>query len=224
MRIESNKHKESGVNKKEHSNFRLEKNVFDSSSSKTADASKMPTSGAFEKILEEARHQAKSKDEFSKEDSTQLTAKSDKFEDEKELLKHEKKDELQDRSQNDDGQNDGENSGHFNGSSLLTGQKSDSENVPAARAILHVADLEKIISYIRTQNMQNGQEILIALKNSVLQGLEIKISLNKSGNLKAEFIVLNEQIRKQIKKREEELLKILKQRSSKFSEISIFLA
>ncbi len=94
-------------------------------------------------------------------------------------------------------------------------------SVPAARSILHVADLERIISAIRTQNLKNVQQVVIALKHSVLEGLQIKLTIDENGTLKAEFLALSEQIKNQLNARKQELTQIFRERGVKLYDLNI---
>lgn len=101
----------------------------------------------------------------------------------------------------------------------LTGETSTS--IPQARAILHVADLERIVSAVRSDAFAGSKQVTIDLKNSVLDGLRIQLTLTEQGNLKAEFLALNEQIKKQLDARKNELESVLRDRSIKCGEINI---
>ncbi len=235
MRIEpaKNNHSEKHANKadkKETSNFKTEKSVFDSSHQiKKAETSTLPTVGAFEKILVEARSESgREKDKIfnGKSDITE-SAKSSDADDDLELSRRlEQKEELKEKNRRE-GKSGGDSSGEdenaaFAAPRFSADSKSSAETTaPAARSILHVADLERIISFVRTQNLKDTKEVIIALKHSVLEGLQIKISFDQSGKLKAEFLAANELIKNQLKKRQGELLEILNKRSSKFTGIDV---
>ena len=83
-----------------------------------------------------------------------------------------------------------------------------------ARAILHIADLERIVSVIRTK-IQTGQqrEVLIELKNSVLDGLKIRLTATVEGNrVSAEFIAATERVKTQLDARLSDLSDLLRSR------------
>lgn len=230
MRVEANKKNQ--PEKKESSNFKIEKSVFDSSGAvKNKDlAAPPPASGAFAKILDEARKSGadKNKTEDGKKDASDSAVKNSASDDEKDLdLRAERKKDLEEKNSRGEGDSEGdgdENSAAFARGAAFGGAKPAADvSVPAARAILHVADLERILSFVRAQSFSDESRILLALKNSVLEGLQIRLSLSESGNLKAEFLALNEQIKKQLKKRERELLDILRQRSTRFTSIDVLL-
>lgn len=226
MRVETNKKNQPAKN--ETSNFKTKKSVFDSTgATKINNAAKPPpTQGAFAKILEEARQQSNKSKTGDKPDAPDSALKTSDSDDEKKINQgaDRKKDPQQknNRGDGEGGQNSDENSAAFGNFAFGT-KPSGNVPVPAARAILHVADLERILSVVRAQKLNEERQILIALKNSVLEGLQIRILLNESGNLKAEFLAPNKQIKKQLKKRERELSEILRQRCARFKIIDILL-
>lgn len=235
MRVESAKNNQPDK-KDTASNFKPEKSLFDSNSSamKTADAAAaQPSKGAFEKILTEARVREKDKSARDAAHSPNETASETSEADEKKEAnrrteeKNESKEKNRDDGKGGEKSGEEENSPDFAAAALLHESKTSAQTsvaAPAARSILHIADLERIVSFVRTQNLGDAQQILLSLKHSVLEGLQIRLTLNEKGNLKAEFLALNEQIKKQLKLRERELLEILKKRSARFSEIEILVA
>ncbi|MGI8786272.1 MAG: flagellar hook-length control protein FliK [Pyrinomonadaceae bacterium] len=83
----------------------------------------------------------------------------------------------------------------------------------AARSILHAADLERMISIIKTQiNAGGKREIILQLKRSVLEGLQVKIMTEQGAKVQIEFLAANEKTRSQIEKHSEELANILRGR------------
>lgn len=83
----------------------------------------------------------------------------------------------------------------------------------AARSILHIADLERLVSTVRTQTALGGKrEITLQLKRSVLDGLEIKITTGADAKVQLEFLAANEAVRSQVEKHSEELAGILRGR------------
>ncbi len=87
-----------------------------------------------------------------------------------------------------------------------------SENF-AARSILHIADLERMISAIRTQTGLGGKrEIHLELKRSVMEGLKVKITTDPAAQVQVEFLAANEKVRSQIEDHSEELAGILRGR------------
>lgn len=87
------------------------------------------------------------------------------------------------------------------------------QDAAGARAILHIADLERIISAVRTQTLASGaREVTLELRRSVLEGLRVKLSLDAGGRVSAEFIAASERVRAQIDARAGELAEILRSR------------
>lgn len=83
----------------------------------------------------------------------------------------------------------------------------------AARSILHIADLERLISTVRTQIGLGGKrEIVLQLKRSVLEGLSVRITTEAGAGVQIEFLAANEKVRSQIESHAEELAGILRGR------------
>jgi hypothetical protein len=229
MKIEASKN--NAVERRESSKnvFKTEQSVFDSTTPKAAESVQTPTGGAFAKILEETRR------DNEKDNST--TARSDSGDHDSQSIKtearekvsrdlEEKKDAEERGGKNGDAearQNGNENQspalaiGALNAPTIANFEST----APAARSILHVADLERIVSTIRTETFENQKQITIALKNSVLQGLQIRLTLEQNGKVKAEFLASGEQIKKHLKQRKKELQEIFVNRSALFSEVEI---
>lgn len=225
MKVEAAKNNSS--DKKEPKNvYKTEKSVYKPNTNplKTVEA---PTTGAFAKILEESRKQ---RDELptAKTSEAESDAKTLKYEtDEKISRVADEKKEMEERDSRDGNadarQNGEENQLNTSALAALQTQKNSSTeiNAPAARSILHIADLERIVSSIRTETFQNHKQVIIALKNSVLQGLQIKLTMTENGKVKAEFLSGSEAIKKQLKQRKNELKKILGNRSTLVAEVEI---
>lgn len=92
------------------------------------------------------------------------------------------------------------------------------ESAPAAettpaRSILHVADLERIVSAVRAQLVEGGRHVVtVELRRSVLEGLKVTLSADGSGRVTAEFIAASERVRSQIDARSSELADLLRGR------------
>lgn len=87
-----------------------------------------------------------------------------------------------------------------------------SENF-AARSILHIADLERMVSAVRKLTKLDGKrEITLELKRSVLEGLKVKIAMGDASQVQIEFLAANEKVRSQIENHSEELANILRGR------------
>lgn len=189
-----------------------------------------PTNSGFAKILEETREQnAKDKDSLSGrktdrsgQNSEAAEAKEDEKND-KNVTNREKAEGKEKKHDGDQEQSDEQNKNSALAlANLQTAIKAAPETtIPAARSILHVADLERIVSLIRTQNLKNAEQIVIALKHSVLEGLQIKLTIDASGTLKAEFLALNEQIKNQLNARKQEITQIFRERGVKLSDLDV---
>lgn len=189
-----------------------------------------PPTGGFAKVLEETREQnAKDRDSLAgrktdragQNPETAEAKKGDK--NDKNVLNREKVGEEKKKGDGDDEQSDeqGKNS-TFALANLQSARKPASEmTIPAARSIMHVADLERIVSLIRTHNIRNAEQVVIALKHSVLEGLQIKLTIDASGTLKAEFLALNEQIKNQLNARKQEITQIFRERGVKLSDLDV---
>ena len=229
MKIEAVKNQQ--VENKESKNvYKTESSVFSSPNTlKPTEIAPPPTSGAFAKILEETRKENGKNTSTAKSPDGEHDAKVAKNEkDEKTSRQADEKKKLDERDgkkgDSDARQNDDENqaSAALVLNALQNQANSVTENsAPPARSILHVADLERIISTIRTETFQNQKQITIALKNSILEGLEIRLTIDQNGKLKAEFLALNEQIKKQLNSRKKELADILTNRSTLFAEVEV---
>ncbi|HEX5708218.1 MAG TPA: flagellar hook-length control protein FliK [Pyrinomonadaceae bacterium] len=90
-----------------------------------------------------------------------------------------------------------------------------------ARSILHIADLERIVSAVRAQTLAGGaREITIELRRSVLEGLKVKLSLDGAGRVAAELIAASERVRAQLDARTGELAEILRSRGVNLASLS----
>lgn len=228
MKIEASKNHQ--VDKKESKNvFKTETSVFNTSNPlKTVAPAQSPS--AFAKILEETRREnEKDNTQTAKTDSAEHDSKAEKSErDERIENRLDEKKELEEKdSRSGDGDAQQNADDHNSPAAALAALQSPVSSAsptaaaPAARSILHVADLERIVATIRTETFQNQKQVTIALKNSVLQGLQIKLSIGEDGKLKAEFLATGKQIKSQLEKRKKELSEILHNRSSLFSDIEI---
>lgn len=83
----------------------------------------------------------------------------------------------------------------------------------SARAILHIADLERIVSAVRSQVAEGGRHVVtIELRRSALEGLKVKLTAEGGGRVTAEFIAASERVRSQIDARAGELAELLRGR------------
>lgn len=92
-------------------------------------------------------------------------------------------------------------------------------SVPPARAIMHIADLERIISSVRSQLFEGNSQVVITLKNSVCSGLQIKLTTDQNHRVTAELIAVNEKVKAQIDARSGELADLLRQRGVKLASL-----
>ena len=166
----------------------------------------------FKGILESAATPQKTKQ--TREDSGEQRREGEK-KDRKNAAAHDK--DFADRAVSERIERNGSNfGGNFGGSggfgSSINQTVHLSENF-AARSILHIADLERMISVIRKQTRLNGRrEITLELKRSVLEGLKVKITTGDAAQVQIEFVAANETVRSQIENHSEELANILRGR------------
>lgn len=192
-----------------------------------------PNQGAFSKFLDSARdsdpesaaaREASESDRPEKsagdKDTKKTVDKPGEGKDDAVEAKEKRQDDQRDFSGRNDG---GDPDPAFVPAPIALQDKAADTNtaVPQARAILHVADLERIVSAVRSDSFAGAKTVTIDLKNSVLDGLRIQVTLTEQGNLKAEFLALNEQIKKQLDARKVELQSVLKDRSIKLGELKI---
>lgn len=189
----------------------------------TAKTAETANQGAFSKVLDAARETSESKRPDKKTADTESDAAANDTSEAKKDAGVAKKSVDGDDQNGSSGEHDGGDSSGFVPASVLTGETSSDTHtaVPQARAILHIADLERIVSAVRSESFAGAKQVTIDLKNSVLDGLRIQITLTEQGNIKAEFIALNEQIKKQLDARKTELQSVLKDRSIKCSELTV---
>lgn len=102
----------------------------------------------------------------------------------------------------------------------------DSEIIkfPNPRSIMHVGDLERIISAIRSQNVAAGKQVSIDLKRSILNGLQVNLTIGADKKVSAEFIAANENVRSQLNARAEELSGLLRDRGVNLTEVKMSLS
>lgn len=97
---------------------------------------------------------------------------------------------------------------------------SSAQEQPGARLILHIADLERIVSAVRTQALAGGvREVTIELRRSVLEGLRVKLSTDGAGRVTAEFLAASERVRAQVDARSSELAELMRSRGINLSEV-----
>src|SRR5215207_51488 len=97
---------------------------------------------------------------------------------------------------------------------------SSAQEQPGARMILHIADLERVVSAVRTQTLAGGvREVTIDLRRSVLEGLRVKLSSDGAGRVTAEFIAASERLRAQVDARASELADLMRSRGINLAEV-----
>lgn len=88
------------------------------------------------------------------------------------------------------------------------------------RAILHIADLEKIVAAVRSRVFADGRsEVTLELKRSVLEGLRVKLGADETGRVTAEFIAATERVRAQLDARTGDLAELLRSRGVNLASI-----
>lgn len=92
-------------------------------------------------------------------------------------------------------------------------------SLPPARAILHIADMERIVASVRTHNFEGNNQVLITLKNSVFDGLQIKLTSDSNQRITAELIAANDKVKAQLDARGGELADLLRQRGVKLESL-----
>ncbi|HEX8734854.1 MAG TPA: flagellar hook-length control protein FliK [Pyrinomonadaceae bacterium] len=190
-----------------------------------------PPAKSFAQILEETKNQNGDEESIfdnRKSDRAKESHASDEAKNEKETSRDvQTRDAVEERERRQsDEQESGDGSSDTNsGFGAFVFQPDNkifnTSSAPAARSILHVADLERIVSAIRAQNLKNAQAIVIALKHSVLEGLQIRLTVEENGKLKAEFLAASEQIKNQLDARRHELTAIIRERGINLSEMNI---
>ena len=225
MKIDASKNH--SADKKDTKNvYQTETSVFNTQDSLKPSAN-APAPSAFAKILEETRRQNEKENQTAaKTDSAEQDSKASRSERDEKISRaaDEKLEERNSREGDSDAGQNGDESHSQAGAMIAlqaTAASASEISAPAARSILHVADLERIVATIRTETFQNQKQVIIALKNSVLQGLQIKLTIDENGKLKAEFLAAGKHIKRQLEQRKKELSEILHNRSALFSEIEI---
>jgi hypothetical protein len=179
--------------------------------------------GEFANIFESVVNRDKEKD--TNDEKTTSESKLDDKDDENIQKDHKRVSEKKENSDSETGGNAESNAGmaawRMNNPQT---QVANLENINA-RAILHIADIEKIVSSVRTQLSDvNTAQIVIQLKNSVLEGLQIKLSTDANGKIIAEFVSKSEKARLQVESKSKELADILHNRGIQVASIKTSLA
>ncbi|HEX8368183.1 MAG TPA: flagellar hook-length control protein FliK [Pyrinomonadaceae bacterium] len=230
MKVESSKTNHAAERKVSSRNKNVNQTNVLLNKTDSKDSTPPPPSKSFARILEETRNQNGDDEGFltnRKSDRAKESADADEAKNEKETSRDvQTRDavEERERKQSDEQQSgDGDDTNSGFGAFVFPADNKifNSNSIPAARSILHVADLERIVSAIRAQNLKNAQAIVISLKHSVLEGLQIRLTVEENGKLKAEFLAANEQIKNQLDARKHELTGIIRERGINLSEMNV---
>ena len=126
----------------------------------------------------------------------------------------------EERKGGDNSGGDSKGGGFEHRAASLRETTSSAQEQPGARLILHIADLERIVSAVRTQAVAGGaREVTIELRRSVLEGLRVKLSTDGAGRVSAEFIAASERVRAQVDARSSELAELMRSRGINLSEV-----
>ncbi|HEY0100557.1 MAG TPA: flagellar hook-length control protein FliK [Pyrinomonadaceae bacterium] len=158
------------------------------------------TTRDFASVLEDVTRTAERDDNESSEGERQETKSSAHAERERESKRRE------------DRHDGGTGGGGFEQRGQVRDAGHISEAAPA-RAILHIADLERIVAAVRTQLISGGrQEVTLELHRSVLEGLRVRLTTDGQGRVNAEFITASEKLRAQLDARAGDLSDLLRGR------------
>ena len=126
----------------------------------------------------------------------------------------------EERKGSDSSGGDAKGGGFEQRAASLRETSSSAQEQPGARLILHIADLERIVSAVRTQTLAAGvREVTIDLRRSVLEGLRVKLSTDGAGRVTAEFIAASERVRAQVDARASELADLMRSRGINLAEV-----
>lgn len=126
----------------------------------------------------------------------------------------------EERKGGDSSGSDAKGGGFEHRAASLRETTSSAQEQPGARMILHIADLERIVSAVRTQTLAGGvREVTIELKRSVLEGLRVKLSTDGAGRVNAEFLAASERVRAQVDARASELAELMRSRGINLAEV-----
>jgi hypothetical protein len=154
----------------------------------------------FASVLEDVTRTAERDDNESSEGERQDTKTSAHAERERESKRRE------------DRHDGGTGGGGFEQRGQVRDAGHNSEAAPA-RAILHIADLERLVAAVRTQLLSGGrQEVTLELHRSVLEGLRVRLTTDGQGRVNAEFIAASEKVRAQLDARAGDLSDLLRGR------------
>lgn len=159
----------------------------------------------FASVLEDLTRAGKHQEDDRNDGERSETKNSERAEPERETPRRER------------GRDDGAGAGHGGANPQQTGGVRETGlqggETSAARAILHIADLERVVAAARTQILANGQrEVTLELHRSVLEGLRVRLTADGTGRVTAEFIAATEKMRAHIEARAADLSDLLRSR------------
>lgn len=158
----------------------------------------------FASVFDEVVSRPERRDEEASEGDRRVSRDAERTEHEGSARRHEER-------ESGGSDNAGDGRGGFEHRAALREMTVNGE-ATAARAILHVADLERIVSAVRAQLVEGGRHVVtIELRRSVLEGLTVKLSA-EGGRVTAEFIAASERVRSQLDARAGELAELLRGR------------
>jgi hypothetical protein len=221
MKIDNSKHANQHNNIKTKQSLAAQNNLDDNFRTDNNDAPLGNFAGIFESVVNRDKE---------KDSDTNSTTKESKLEDKDKDNSTKDHKRVSEKKENDDSDSSNGN-GEANAGSAAWRMNNNTQMPVAnleninARAILHIADIEKIVSSVRTQLSDiNTPQVVIQLKNSVLEGLQIKLSTDANGKIIAEFVAKSEKARLQIESKTKELADILHNRGIQLSSVKTSLA
>jgi hypothetical protein len=93
--------------------------------------------------------------------------------------------------------------------------------VTSASAVLHHADLEKIVEAVTAQTADGRYVLTLELTRSVLDGLRVRLIKDASGRLTAEFLASGEKLRAMLESRSQELTELLRSRGVNLDSLKV---
>lgn len=168
-----------------------------------------PQGRDFASVLEEVSRESERREEHGKDEEPAESKRTERAGEHERLV--------QKREERREGEGSGGGFGSRGGVTETTLQT----EATGARAILHIADLEKIVAAVRTQMLGGGRnEVTLELHRSVLEGLRIRLTRDGQGRITAEFIAATERVRAQVDARSQELAELLRSRGLNLASLS----
>ncbi len=221
MKIDNSKHANQTENVRTRQLAATQNNLDDNFHTGSNDAPLGDFAGIFESVVKRDKEKDSETDTSTKESKLEDKDNEDSSKDHKRVSEKKENDDSDSSSGNGEA-NAGSAAWRMNNNTQMP--VANLENINA-RAILHIADIEKIVSSVRTQLSDiNMPQVVIQLKNSVLEGLQIKLSTDANGKIIAEFVSKSEKARLQVESKAKELADILHNRGIQLSSIKTSLA